>query len=147
VALAPVGGGSGEAAAYIPISTQRTARVNNDGTLTPIVNITAQSQTYGVQFTFTLTAATFDLDGGPPLTSQRTAQVDAICAYRHVQGFYTEQDTGPDLILYNFAVIVVGTDDGAITNEARVRMDHLDESHTYALIDQAWAKLAALGAT
>jgi hypothetical protein len=129
------------------IGTVRTFRVNSDGTFTPVVNITARSRTYGVQFTFTIRASTFDADGAPALTALRTEWVDTVCAHDHVQGFHTEQDQGPDQILYNYAVIEVGTDDESITDEVRVRMDSLNTPATFAAIDASWRRLVALGAS
>jgi hypothetical protein len=129
------------------IGTVRTFRVNSDGTFTPVVNITARSRTYGVQFTFTIRASTFEADGAPPLTALRTEWVDTVCAHDHVQGFHTEQDQGPDQVLYNYAVIVVGTDDESITDEVRVRMDALNTPATFGAIDTAWRRLVALGAS
>lgn len=146
MALPPVGGGDASDHPYQLIGTTRTFRVNTDGTFTPVVNITAASRLYGVQFTFTLLASTFNTDGGPPLTAERTAWVDEICGYRHVQGFHSETDQGPDQVLYNFGVIEVGTDDGAITDETRVRMDHLNDQATFAAIDATWKRLVDLGA-
>lgn len=147
MALQPVSGGADASShPYTPIATQRTFRVNNDGTFTPIVNITAASVLYGVQFTFTLLASTFDDDGGPPLAAERTAWVDEICAHDHVQDFWSETDQGPSQVLYNYGVITVGTDDGAITTQVQVRMDHLNDEATFAAIDKAWKQLQALGA-
>ena len=80
---------------YRLVGLQRTTRANNDGTFTPVVNITCQSVLYGVTFTFTILASTFDTDGGPPLEAERTAWVDEICAYPHVQDFWSETDQGP----------------------------------------------------
>lgn len=132
---------------YTLIGTVRGFRVNNDGTFIPIVTITAVSKTYGVQFSFDLTAATFETDGGPPLTYERTGWVDEVCSLPHVQGFRTEKDQGPDQVLYNYAHIVVGTDDGAITDEAVARMDHLNDASTFQAIDDTWARLVAMGAS
>lgn len=146
MALQPVGGGDASDHPYTLIGTQRTSRVNNDGTLTPVINITAQSVLYGVQFTFTILLTTWNEDGGPPIIAERTSWVDEICGHDHVQGFYSEADTGPDLILYNYGVIVVGTDDGAITDETRARMDHLNDGATFAAIDATWNRLTAAGA-
>lgn len=146
MALEPVGGGDAADHPYRLIATQRTFRVNNDGTFTPVVNITAASVLYGVQFTFTILAKTFDTDGGPPLTAERTNWVDTICAHDHVQGFWSETDQGPDQILYNYGVITVGTDDGAITDQVRARMDQLNAPATFGLIDASWKRLQALGA-
>lgn len=129
------------------IGTVRTFRVNSDGTFTPVVNITASSRTFGVQFTFTILAATFDADGAPPLTALRTEWVDTVCAHEHVQGFHTEQDQGPDQAIYNYAVILVGTDDQAITDEVRTRMDQLNAPATFAAIEASWGRLVALGAS
>lgn len=146
MALEPVGGGSGTTQVYTLVGVVRGIRVNNDGTVTPIVTVTAVSNRYGVQFTFTMLAATWDADGGPPLTTLRTEWVDAVCAYDHVIGFRTEVDQGPDQVLYNYGVITVGTPDGAISDEVRVRMDHLNDVATFGAIDAAWSRLAAAGA-
>lgn len=147
MALEPVGGGGGASAAYTPVAIQRTFRVNADGTFTPVVNVTAISTLYGVQFTFTMLASVWDADGGPPLTELRTEWVNAVCAYDHVVGFHTEVDQGPDQILYNYGVITVGTADASITDEVRVRMDHLNDQSTFAAIDAAWKRLQAMGAS
>jgi len=141
------GGGGGESDPYTVISIVRTIRPNNDGTITPVVNATAQSSTYLVTFTFTMLAATWDTDGGPPLIEERTSWVDTVCAHPHVQGFHTEQDTGPDNVLYNYGVILVGTDDLQLTDEARVRMDQLNTPGAFAAIDACWKRLQAVGAT
>ncbi len=135
-----------DVASYTGVGTVHTERVNNDGTLTPIVNITAVSDLYGVQFTFTITEATWQTDGGPPATALKTEQVNAVCQHDHVQGFYTEQDQGPDQIIYNYGVVTVGTTDGAYQGQVRVRMDHLNDPATFALIDKEWARQQALGA-
>lgn len=145
MALEPVGGGSPEDTAFTPISTEHTQRVNNNGTTTPIVNITAQSKMYGVQFTFTMLESTWQIDGGPPETGLKTSQVNAICGYDHVVGFYTQADTGADLILYNYAHIVVGNDLNGVTDEAVVRMDHIGEQSTFAAIDKSWQRVQAMG--
>lgn len=147
MALAPVGGGDAADTPFRLIGSNRTFRVNNDGTFTPIVNLTCQSVRYGVQFSFTLLASTFDTDGGPPLEAERTAWVDAICGHEHVQGFRSEVDQGPDQVLYNYGVITVGTDDGQITDEVRARMDRLNDVATFGAIDAAWARLVAAGAS
>jgi len=148
VTLVKVGGDEGSADhPYTPIAIVRTFRVNNDGTTTNIVNITAASVLYGVQFTFTLLASTVDDDGAPPLTAERTAWVDEVCGYPHVQDFWSETDQGPSQVLYNYGVITVGTDDGAITNQIRVRMDSLNDGSTFTAIDKAWKQLQALGAS
>jgi hypothetical protein len=147
MALAPVGGDDAADHPYIPVSAVRGFRVNNDGTFTQIVTVTAESSLYQVQFTFTILAATFDADGGPPLTAERTAWVDEICGHAHVQDFWSEVDQGPSQVLYNYGVITVGTDDGAITNQVRARMDQLNDPATFAAIDKAWKQLQALGAS
>ena len=146
MALAPVGGGDAADHPYIPIAAVRTFRVNNDGTFTPVVNVTAASAKYGVQFTFTILASTWDTDGGPPLTAERTAYVDEICEHEHVVGFRSEVDQGPDQILYNYGVITVGNSDATITDEARARMDQLNSQGTFAAIDTVWKRLEAFGA-
>lgn len=131
---------------YTSYRIARSFRVGNDGSFLPIVTITAVSVAYGVSFSFDLTAATFETDGGPPLTYERTGWVDEVCAQPHVQGFRTMRDSGPDDILYWFAVITVGTDDGQLTDEVQQRMDHLNDPGTFALIDACWNRLVAMGA-
>jgi hypothetical protein len=141
------GGAGGDEHPYTLIGAVRTFRVNNDGTFTGVVNITAVSKTYGVQFTFTILAATFDADGAPSQTGLRTEWVDQIAAHDHVVGFRTEVDQGPDQILYNYGVITVGTPDAAITDEVRVRMDQLNTPAAFGAIDASWNRLVALGAS
>ena len=128
--------------AYTLIATQRTFRVNPDGSTTPVINVTAQSQKYGVTYTWTMRASTWDTDGGPPLISLKTEEVNAICGHEHVQDFRTETDQGPSQQLYNYAVVTVGTDDGAITDEVRVRMDHIGDPSAFAAIDADWNRIA-----
>ena len=152
MALAPIGGGGGSGGEsggqnYTPIGSVRTFRVNNDGTFTPVMNLTALSDLYGVQFTFTILAKTFDEDGAPAILTERTGQVNAICGHPHVQGFWTEADQGPDQILYNYANIEVGTDDGAITTIVTARMDQIGDTQVFTDIDNAWKKLQAIGAS
>lgn len=146
MALAPAEGGASGARPYTLVGGPvRTFRVNNDGTFTAVVNITATSNTYGVQFTFTLLASTYDTDGGPPLTEERTGWVDEVCGHAHVVGFRTEVDQGPDQVLYNYAIITVGPEGATAGDEVSVRMDHLGDSATFTLIDAAWQRQVALG--
>ena len=147
MALAPVGGGDAADHPFRLVGANRTSRANSDGTFTAVVNLTLASTLYAVQFTFTILASTWDAGGAPPLEAERTAWVDEICGNEHVQGFRSEQDTGPDGVLYNFGVITVGTDDGSITDEVRVRMDHLNDVSTFGAIDAAWNRLVAAGAS
>jgi hypothetical protein len=146
--LAKLDGGDAADHPYIPVGNPvRTFRVNNDGTFTAVVNITAQSALYGVQFTFTLLATTYDTDGGPPLTAERAAWVDEICGHPHVVDFWSEVDQGPSQVLYNYGVIVVGPEGANDGDQVRVRMDHLNDPATFGAIDAAWARMAALGVT
>jgi len=147
MALEPVGGGDAADHPYRLIGSARVQRANNDGTFTQVVNITDQSVLYGVQFTFTILASTWDGGGAPPLEAERTAWVDQVCSHAHVIGFYTQTDQGPDQILYNFAHIVVGTPDGAISDETVVRMDHLNDQDTFTKIDATWQRLVDAGAS
>lgn len=145
MAMQPVGGGDASEHPFIPIGIQRGTRLNNDGTFTPVVNVTAQSALYGVQFTFTVLASNWDADVGPTLTAERANWVDEVCGAAHVQDFWTESDEGPSSILYNYAIITVGTDDKALTDEVSVRMDHLNDQATFAAIDKAWQRIVAMG--
>ena len=144
------GGGSGTGVApddaYNLASSSRTFRVNADQTTTAVVIVTAQSQKYGVQFTWTMLATTWDVDGGPPAISLKTEEVNAICGHDHVQDFRTETDQGPSQVLYNYGVVTVGTDDQAITDEARIRMDQIGLPLAFAAIDTVWKRLVSVGA-
>ena len=131
---------------YTPVGGPvRTFRVNSNGTFTPVVTITATSNQYGVQFTFTMLASTYDTDGGPPETYLRTEWVDEICGHAHVIGFRTEVDQGPDQVLYNYGVITVGPEGDTDGDEVRVRMDQLNNPSTFGLIDASWQRQVALG--
>lgn len=141
------GGDTPGGSAYVLIGQARTFRVNTSAnTFTPIVNVTAQSVAYGVQFTWTVPASTVDNDGLPSVATQKTGEVNQICATAHVQDLRTEQDQGPSQVLYNFAVITVGTDDQSITDEVRVRMDMINEPAAFQAIADSWARLVAAGA-
>jgi hypothetical protein len=144
---APGGGGSAGVGNFRLIATQRTFRVNADQSTTPVINVTAQSLAYGVQFTWTMLAKTWDESGGPPAISLKTSEVDQLCGHEHVQDFRTEQDQGPSQQLYNYAVITVGTEDQAITDDARVRMDSIGLPSAFAAVDAVWNRLVSVGAS
>lgn len=143
----PGGGPGGAGAAFTLLGSVRTFRVNGDQTTTPVVDVTAQSSLYGVQFTWTVLASTWDSDGPAAFVPLKAAEVNVICAHDHVQDFRTEKDQGPSQVLYNYAVITVGTDDQAVTDEVRVRMDHINDPATFGKIDAVWSQLAAAGAS
>lgn len=147
MALDPVGGGDAADHPYRFVSAEGTNRVHNDGHLEPIVNLTIQSVLYGVQFTFAVTQQTWDGGGAPPLEAERTAWVDQVCGHDHVIGFHTEPDQGPDQILYNYGVILVGPDGATSGVEVRQRMDHLNDTSTFTMIDKAWHNFVGAGAS
>lgn len=142
----PDGGGDETGRTYTPVGGPvRTFRVNSNGTFTPVVTITAVSNKYGVQFTFTILASVYDEDGGPPETELRSEWVDTICGHPHVIGFRTETDQGPSQVLYNYGVITVGPEGDTDGDEVRVRMDQLNNPSTFGAIDAAWNRQVALG--
>lgn len=141
------GGGGTTGPNYTLNAVSRTYRVNPDQTTTPIVNITATSNLYGVVFSFTILAATFDANGAPPLVSLRTSEVDQICGHPQVQDFRTETDQGVSQVLYNFAVVTVGDAAQAYTGEVRIRMDMIGLPSAFAAIDNEWQLLVAMGAS
>ena len=147
MALEPVGGGDAADHPYRFVGAQEGWRRNNDGTFLEIVNLTIASRLYDVQFTFTVKKKTYTDGGAPPLEAERTAWVDQICGHAHVQGFYSEQDAGPDGIQYNYGVITVGTDDGAAETFVRQRMDRLNDAKTFQMIEDAWQLLVGVGAS
>lgn len=151
MALAPVSGigdtgGTASAGEYDLISSYRTFRVRPDNTTQPIQAVTAQSKLYGVSFSFFIDGRTWDTDGGPPFIRDMTAYVNDVCGMDHVVGFRSEQDLGSDQMLYNFAVITVGTEDGSVTDEARVRMDQLRTGAEVPAIAAVWKRLQDAGA-
>jgi hypothetical protein len=150
MSLAPVDGGAaggGASEAYTLVGSLRTFRVRADNTTQPIQQVTAQSKQYGVTYTWFIDGHTWDTDSGPPLIADKTGYVNEICGHAHVQGFRTEQDQDQSQLLENFAVITVGTDDGSVTDEARVHMDTLETQAPYTAIDAVWKRLVAAGAS
>lgn len=129
------------------VQTTDDLRVNQNNTFTPLIVVTATSVRYGVTFTWAMRRQTWIEDGGPPAIALKTGQVNAICGHEHVQDFWTEQDTGPSKQLYNFAVIAVGTDDGAAVELVRWRMDQIGLPGVFGAIDAAWARIVAAGAS
>lgn len=144
--VAPGGSDVGDDA-YTIVSQLSTYRVNPNNTTTPIEQITARSTKFGVTYMFNVLMATYLADGAAGLTSEKNAQVNYIAAHEHVVGVRGEQDQGPDGNLYNYLVVTVGTDDGLRTQDIRIRMDHLGDQSAFAAIEQAWARILALGPT
>lgn len=140
------GGSEGQGGDIKVIGATDAFRVNNDSTITDLVLITAYSTTYGVTFSFYVLKTTFDADGAANLAGLTGGDVDTVCGYANVQGFRTEQDQDRSGLLYNYGVITVGTQDGAYAVDVQQRMDLLNTPGTFALIDDAWKKLQALGA-
>jgi hypothetical protein len=147
VALAPVSGDSVGTSGYSIVGQFTTFQVNDNNTTTPIEQITARSDKYGVTFTFNVLKSTYDADGGAVLASEKTAQVDQIGAHDHVVGLRGGQDQDPNGHLYNYLFVTVGTDDLARTSEIQIRMDHLGDVAAFAAIDRAWTLLQDLGPT
>lgn len=148
MALAPVDSGAGGTSTdpYRLEASRSDYEVKGNNLLVPIEEITATSTTYGVTFTFNVTAATFNADGARNLAQEKVAQIDEIAQHAHVIAMRSEQDQGNDGNLYNYLVITVGTDDGLITTDVRQRMDLIGEPSTFSMIDHAWTLLQNLGA-
>lgn len=132
--------------AYRFLASQRRFRINPDNTTTEVVDVSAESVLYGVQFTWSVLAETWDASGPAGVIPAKTGEVNLICAKPHVQDFWTESDQGPSNVLYHFAVITVGTADGAITDQVRARMDNISPPPN-AQLDAVWQRLADAGAT
>jgi len=131
---------------YNLLGVVNTFRVNQNNTTTPLVELTAYSIVYGVTYTWAVSKATYVADGGDVLASEKTAQVEAICAAPHVHAPPTEKDEDESDLLYNYAVITVGTDDGAIADSTSVRMDQLGTPGAFQAIADTWARLVKTGA-
>lgn len=149
MALAPVdaGGGSPGDEKYNLVAAARTSRVNSDNTVEEIVQVTAQSQKYLVTYTWFVETKTWDTDGAAFAIEEKTMQVNEVCSLNHVIGFRTVQDQDASRLLVNYAVITVGTEDGAIQDETQVRMDQLGSGAAATAVNATWARLAKLGAT
>jgi hypothetical protein len=144
------GGTSPEAAAYRLIAAARIQRVTSDNTLQNIVQVTAQSLMFLVTFTWFVEPLSWTADGAPGTVGLKTSQVNTICAHEHVIGFRSVQDQDASRLLNNYAIITVGRDDGSAQNENDasfhpVRMDQLDGTLPFDVIDALYAPLAAVG--
>lgn len=146
MALEPSDGGSVSTTDYQLVGAVSTFRNGPNNTLVPVEEITARSTLYDVTFTFDVSQSALLGESAAMLASDKTGQVNAIGAYDHVIGLRSEQDTGNDGNVYNYLVITVGTADGLISTDVRVRMDSIGAQSAYAAIDNAWKALAALGA-
>lgn len=142
----PGGDSVGAPGRYFLRGTVNTFRTNQNNTTTALVELTCYSTLYGVTYTWAVTKATYLSNGGDVLASEKTAQVEQICAADHVQGFRTEKEEDASSLLYNYAVITVGTDDGDISDTVSVRMDQIGTPGAFALIDACWQRLVKTGA-
>lgn len=138
--------GGAEPTEYQLIGAVATFRVNQNNTTTPIVEITARSVLYDVQFTWDVLKTTFDASGAKNLAELKTSQVNEVAAHANVQALRSEKDQDRSGLLYNYLVITVGTPDLTITNDVTVRMDHVGDSSTFTLIDNTWKQLVDSGA-
>ena len=141
-------GSSVGSGAYDIIDQVSTVQVNPNNTVTPIEQITFRARLYDVTATFNVLASTYQADGAPGLVSEKTAQVEALCANPNVIGARGEQDQDPaSTRLYNYLVLTVGTPDGARTSDVKIRMDELGLPSAFAAIDHAVQLMASLGPT
>lgn len=140
------GGGGVTPSHFTLVGVVPTFRVNQNNTTTAIVEITAYSVLYGVQFTWDVLQTTFTATGAKNLAAQKTSEVNAVAEIPHVQALRSEKEQDRSGLLYNYLVITVGTPDLAITQDVTSRMDQIDSEATAAKIDTAWKQLVALGA-
>lgn len=131
---------------YDLVSVVDTFRVNPNNTTTNLVEITARSHLYDVQYTWDILKSTFDGEGAPAAAALKTQQVNQIAGADHVYSVRSEPDQDKSGVLYNYLVVTVGTDDGAITTDVAIRMDAIGQPSAFAAIASAWKKLQALGA-
>lgn len=139
---APTDGGNSPAAtAYTLVAAAPTSRVAGDNTVQEVISVTATSKKFGVTYTWFVNPTVWTAEGGPPLIALKTSQVNALMQADHVIGFRTVQDQDKSRLLVNYAVISVGTDDGSIYDEVRVRMDAIGTPAAFKAIADTWAKL------
>lgn len=129
--------------AYTLVAVAPTSRVTSDNTVQDIIQVTARSQKYGVTFTWFETPQTWRSEAAVPAITLRTEQVNQICAADHVIGFRTTQDQNASRLLVNYAVISVGTDDGALYDETQVEMDRLGLPAAFQAVADTWKRLVA----
>jgi|SRR5215831_3044692 len=139
-------GSSAQNDAYQLIGALDTFRVNANNTTTDLVQLTARSILYDVQFTWSILKTTFQGEGGPAAAALKTEQVNEIAGADHVYAVRSEQDQDKSGVLYFYLVVTVGTDDGSITTDVPIRMDNIGLPSAFAAIADAWKKLQALGA-
>jgi hypothetical protein len=140
--------GSGGTAddAYGLVGVVSTFRVNNNNTTTDLVEITARSVKFGVEYTWDILKATFDGEGAGNAAAEKTAQVNYIAERDHVYAVRSVPDQDKSGVLYNYLVVTVGTDDGSSTVDVLIRMDELDAPASFGALDAAWKNLQDLGA-
>lgn len=135
-----------DVAHFTLLGVVNTFRVNANNTTTDLVEITAQSDLYGAVFTWDILKSTFDGEGALNAAQEKTTQVNYIAGRDHTYAIRGEQDTDKSGVLYNYLVVTVGTDDGTITTDVPIRMDAIGLPAAFGLLDDAWARLVALGA-
>lgn len=140
------GGSSVGSGAYDIIGQESTVQTDGSGKTVDIEQITFRSLKYDVVATFNVLSSTYEADGAAGLVSEKTAQLEQLCAIDHVVGARGAPDQDPRSgLLFNYLVLTVGTPDYARTSEVWVRMDHLGLPAAFAAVDQAWATMQALG--
>jgi hypothetical protein len=138
------GGGSTATIDYTLIAAVKTPRVTGDNTVQDVIAVTAQSDLYGVTYSWFVEPENWTVDGGPPLIQEKTGQVNAIMQHAHVIGFRSQQDQDASRLLVNYGIVTVGNDDGSIQDEVSIRMDMLGTPAAFTAIDATWAKLVAV---
>jgi hypothetical protein len=129
------------------VGVVQTFRVNANNTTTDLVEITARSVKFDVQYTWDILKSTFDAEGAANAAAEKTTEVNYIAERDHTYAVRSEPDQDKSGVLYNYLVVTVGTDDGTSTVDVNVRMDKLQDAATFGALDAAWKNLQALGAT
>lgn len=135
------GGPSTSTIDYTLVAAAPTSRVAGDNTIQDVVQVTATSSLYGVTYTWFVEPKNWTTDGGPPLIQEKTGDVNAVMEADHVIGFRTVQDQNASRLLVNYAVITVGSQDGSVSDEVQVPMDHLNTPATFGAITSVWETL------
>ena len=121
MALEPVDGGQAAApGTYQVLSQQPTVLVQTDGTVVDAVTVRALEKTYGVEYTFTKSVATWQGALFQLEAANLASDIAAIAAHDHVQALYSAQDTDANGFLRDYLFVTVVTDDGQ--NEAVVKL-------------------------
>jgi len=144
MALEPVDGGDGSGGSYKILAQRPDILVVGVNNVQDAVTVTAQDGIYGVVFSFTRSVKSWEGGAVQAAASFYSGGIQALAAYRHVQGISYTQDTNASGNLIDQLVITVGDDSG--DNEASFvwPLETIDGTGVYAKADAVFGQLMAV---